>query len=145
MSEIHDGEDLWQWPRLEIRLNAFRRSTIRHKQFILIIIIIITRPPHQKLVATALITKIFYFYTLTILLPLTFSNFFDWNNPPILWSRRSTAFKQIARQFKILAILYFHRFLTIFNLTLQQCFLWLNWMELVDKVLFSIPFTFENI
>ena len=26
--EIHDGEDLWQWSRLEIRLNAFRLSTI---------------------------------------------------------------------------------------------------------------------
>ena len=23
--EIRDGEDLWQWSRLEIRLNAFRR------------------------------------------------------------------------------------------------------------------------
>ena len=28
VSEIRDGEDLWQWSRLEIRLNAFRRSTI---------------------------------------------------------------------------------------------------------------------
>ena len=26
--EIHDGEDLWQWSRLEIRLNAFGRSSI---------------------------------------------------------------------------------------------------------------------
>ena len=34
--EIRDGEDLWQWPRLEIRLNAFRRSTIPQKQFIII-------------------------------------------------------------------------------------------------------------
>ena len=25
--EIHDGEYLWQWSRLEIRLNGFRRST----------------------------------------------------------------------------------------------------------------------
>ena len=32
--EIRDGEDLWQWFRLEIRLNAFRRSTIPQKQFI---------------------------------------------------------------------------------------------------------------
>ena len=38
MSEIRDGEDLWQWSRLEIRLNAFRRSTIPQKQFIIIII-----------------------------------------------------------------------------------------------------------
>ena len=40
--EICDGEDLWQWSRLEIRLNAFCRSTIPQKQFIIIIIIIIT-------------------------------------------------------------------------------------------------------
>ena len=33
VSEICDCEDLWQWPRLEIRLNAFRRSTIPQKQF----------------------------------------------------------------------------------------------------------------
>ena len=41
VSAIRDGEDLWQWSRLEIRLNAFRRSTIPQKQFIIIIIIII--------------------------------------------------------------------------------------------------------
>ena len=35
--EIRDGEDLWQWSRLEIRLIAFRRSTIPQKQFIIII------------------------------------------------------------------------------------------------------------
>ena len=40
MSEIRDSENLWQWSRLEIRLNAFRRSTILQKQFIIIIIII---------------------------------------------------------------------------------------------------------
>ena len=34
--EIRDGEDLWQWSRLEIRLNAFRRSTRSQKQFIII-------------------------------------------------------------------------------------------------------------
>ena len=28
VSEIRDGEDLWQWSQLEIRLNAFRQSTI---------------------------------------------------------------------------------------------------------------------
>ena len=28
VSEIRDVEDLWQWSRLEIRLNTFRRSTI---------------------------------------------------------------------------------------------------------------------
>ena len=31
VSEIRDGEDLWQWSRLEIRLNAFRRPTIPQK------------------------------------------------------------------------------------------------------------------
>ena len=31
--EIRDGKDLWQWSRLEIKLNAFRRSTIPQKQF----------------------------------------------------------------------------------------------------------------
>ena len=36
VSEIRDGEDLWQSSRLEIRLNAFRRSTIPQKQFIII-------------------------------------------------------------------------------------------------------------
>ena len=37
MSEIHDGEDLWQWSQLEIRLNPFCWSTIPQKQFIIII------------------------------------------------------------------------------------------------------------
>ena len=41
MSEIGDGEDLWQWFRLEIRLSTFRRSTIPQNQFFIIIIIII--------------------------------------------------------------------------------------------------------
>ena len=41
VSEIRDGEDLWQWSRLEIRLNAFLRSTIPQKKFITLIIIII--------------------------------------------------------------------------------------------------------
>ena len=38
VSEIRDGEDLWQWSQLEIRLNAFRRLTMPQKQFIIIII-----------------------------------------------------------------------------------------------------------
>ena len=41
VSEIRDGEDLWQWSWLEIRLNAFHLSTIPQKQFIIIIIIFI--------------------------------------------------------------------------------------------------------
>ena len=40
VSEIHDGEDLWEWSRLGIRLNVFRWSTIPQKQIIIIIIII---------------------------------------------------------------------------------------------------------
>ena len=35
VSEIRHGEDLWQWSWLEIRLNAFRWSTIPRKQFII--------------------------------------------------------------------------------------------------------------
>ena len=38
--EIRDGEDLWQWSRLGIRLNAFRRSNIPQKQFIIIKVLI---------------------------------------------------------------------------------------------------------
>ena len=34
MSEISDGENLWQWFRLEIRLNTPPRSTILQKQLI---------------------------------------------------------------------------------------------------------------
>ena len=41
VSEIYDGEDLWQWSRLKIRPNVFRCSTLPQKQFIIIIIIII--------------------------------------------------------------------------------------------------------
>ena len=37
MSETRDGKDLWQWSQVEIRWNAFRRSTIPQKQFIIII------------------------------------------------------------------------------------------------------------
>ena len=37
VSEIGDGEYLWQWSWLEIRLNTFRRSTIPQKQFIITI------------------------------------------------------------------------------------------------------------
>ena len=34
VSEIRDGEDIWQGSRLELRLSSFRRSTIQQKQFI---------------------------------------------------------------------------------------------------------------
>ena len=49
MSEIRDGEDLWQWSQLEIRLNTFRRSTISQKQFIIIIIITHIKPYYSHL------------------------------------------------------------------------------------------------
>ena len=42
-AQARDGEDLWQWSRLEIRLITYRRSTIPQKQFIIIIIIIIIK------------------------------------------------------------------------------------------------------
>ena len=35
VSEIRDGEDFWQSSRLEVWLNAFRRSIIPQKQFIM--------------------------------------------------------------------------------------------------------------
>ena len=38
VSDIRDGEDLWQWSRLEIRLKAFHWSNIPQRQFIIIII-----------------------------------------------------------------------------------------------------------
>ena len=38
--DICNGEDLWQWSWIEIRLNAFHWSTIPQKEFIIIIIII---------------------------------------------------------------------------------------------------------
>ena len=39
--EIRNGEDLWRWSQLEIKLNAFCRSTLPQKQIIIIIIIIV--------------------------------------------------------------------------------------------------------
>ena len=46
---IRDGEDLWQWIRLEIRLNTFHRWTTLQKQFIIIIIIIIIIETARKI------------------------------------------------------------------------------------------------
>ena len=39
MSKIWDSEDLWQWTRSEIRLNALSHSTIPQKQSVAIIFI----------------------------------------------------------------------------------------------------------
>ena len=56
---------------------------------------------------------------------------------------------KIARKFKILAILYFYRFIIIFNLALQQVLLVIELTKaeiFVSKYLVSsIPFAFENI
>ena len=49
---------------------------------------------------------------------------------------------KIARQFKMLTVLYFYRFIIIFSLTLQQVLLAI---ELNKVTNFSIPFAFENI
>ena len=43
VSEVRHGEDLWQWSRVEIKINAFCRWTIPQKQFIIIIMIIISK------------------------------------------------------------------------------------------------------
>ena len=50
-AEIFNGENLWQWTRLGIFYNTFRRSTIPQKQFVITIIIII-------IIITNIITKI---------------------------------------------------------------------------------------
>ena len=68
VSEICDGEDLWQWSWLEIRLNAFCQ-TIPEKQFI----IICSTP-----VFTSIMTMVFNFMSILIisvfLLKLFFAN-----------------------------------------------------------------------
>ena len=38
VSEICDGDELWQWSQLDIRQNVFGRSSIPQKRFIIIII-----------------------------------------------------------------------------------------------------------
>ena len=58
VSEIRDGEDLWQWSRLEIRLHAFRRSIMPQKQFIIIIITTVTSVLGNLLLELRIIYKI---------------------------------------------------------------------------------------
>ena len=57
--------------------------------------------------------------------------------------------KKNSRQFKILVILYFYRFIIIFNLTLQQVLLVIELKEVRNFCQqisgFSIPLIFENI
>ena len=112
------------------------------------------------------ITKIFLLYTL---IHIAFFNFlkFLWFEqisliPSILWRSRlllpkasaSALYcfqicKKVARQFKILATLYFYRVIIIFKLTSQQVLLVVEWNEVRNFCPhlsgFSIPFTFENI
>ena len=81
VSVIRDGEDLWQWPRLEIRLNAFRRSTIPQKQLIIIIIIIIsTTRPNLPPIAFKLVSN----KLMALILPL--SKYDGWTYPLLTWS-----------------------------------------------------------
>ena len=60
MSEIRNGEDLWQWSWLEIRIKAFHQSTIPQKQCIIIIIIIIIIKGRQKLTVTFICLSILH-------------------------------------------------------------------------------------
>ena len=73
VSEIRDGEDLWQWSRLEIRLNAFHRSTIPQKQ---IIIIIITSGEQWVNKAWSAITTLLQVFSVTKLSHVTKSRVF---------------------------------------------------------------------
>ena len=57
LSEIRDGEDLWQWSRVEIRLDAFPRSTIPQNQFIIFIFIINALSKYIQEVSTVLSRK----------------------------------------------------------------------------------------
>ena len=50
---------------------------------------------------------------------------------------------KVARQFKILAILYFYCFIIIFNPAMQQVLLVIELTKV--EIFFSIPFAFENI
>ena len=56
--------------------------------------------------------------------------------------------RKIAQQFKILAILYFYRFIIIFNLSLQQVLFVIELNEVrnfcQEMPDFSIPFGLEN-
>ena len=97
-----------------------------------------------------------------MLLPLTFPNFVDLNNPSILQSLRlllpkasASTFcsfeicEKIAWQLKVLAIFYLYRSTITFNVKLQQVLL----VTELNKVRnfcqhtpgFSIPFAFVNI
>ena len=96
------------------------------------------------------------------MLPLTFSNVLDSNNPSIHWSLRFLLpkasapalhcfkiCKKFVRQLKILAILYYYPFIIILNLTLQQVvlFIELNEVRNICQQMsgFSISFVFPNI
>ena len=48
LAEIRDGEDLWQWSWLKIRLYAFRQSIIPQKQLIIIMFFKKKKKPFQR-------------------------------------------------------------------------------------------------
>ena len=80
VSVIRDGEDLWQWPRLDIRLNAFRRPTIPQKQLIIIIIIISTTWLNLPPIAFKLVSN----KLMALILPLF--KYDGWTYPLLTWS-----------------------------------------------------------
>ena len=88
--QTRDGENLWQWSRLEIRLNTFRRSSISQKQFIIIIIITFEGTLYSTIFIkkTISIGQMFWFWRIKntvsksdfneALIPCNELQFFDW-------------------------------------------------------------------
>ena len=93
VSEICDVENLWQWSQLEIKLNAFRRSTIPKKQFIIIIIII-------TIIIIIITVKKYVKTTTTNAEDLRqHKSIFSWLSlPVIIWVRRSRICLQISSE-----------------------------------------------
>ena len=88
------------------------------------------------------------------MLPLIFSNFLRSINTLEFKASVSTFYwfqicQKVARQFEILAILYFYPFIITFNLTLQQELLFIEMNEVRNFYQqmsdFSVTFAFENI
>ena len=95
VSEICDVENLWQWSQLEIKLNAFRRSTIPKKQFIIIIIVIII------IIIIIIITVIKYVKTTTTNAEdlRQHKSIFSWLSLPVLiWVKRLRICLQISNE-----------------------------------------------
>ena len=82
VQEIYVGENLWQRSWLQIRVNAFCRSTIPQKQFIIIIIILYFRVFHSHNYFTDffLIFRVFCYRNYFIMRFSLFSFFFFFSN-----------------------------------------------------------------